>query len=647
MLSLLIVVFLIFALICEGFYIPGTAPVDYEEGAEMEVFGTKLYSLKSQLPKDYYSAPFCVVSDENRSKKKKYHASLGSLLEGERKELTLYTFNMNVDEKCRVLCARDLRKNEFRSIMSLARDEYLVRLSLDNMPLITKGENNDESEYFVLGYPLFTKSEEKGVLLNNHISFKVLIHRPKFSASDLSQLGGSGEFFRVVGFEAIATSVKHTVGTDNVVKTCTAEGLDTSGGPLTVKSVTGASDGAGGKDPIIYTYDISFEESAISWATRWDHLLKVDSSFRKVQWFSIINSCLIVFFLTLLVALVLLRTVWRDFARYNNLDNLEEVRDESGWKTVNGDVFRAPFLMELLAVFCGTGVQLIVVTVATLLFALLGFFSPANRGGLLTGMLVFWAFSSVCNGFAGARLYTFLEGTRRNTVTWLSAVGLSGFAFGIFFLLNVIAMFLHSTDAVPFFSLLLIVGMWFGISVPLAYVGSFLGYKLEKREAPCRTNSVPREIPKYSAIPPSVFTILAGILPFGVIFIQLVFILNSIWQGQLYYMFGFLFLVFVLLSITASETSIVITYLTLVSEDYLWWWKSFFASGSIGIYVFLYSIIFLVTQPMLREMHGVSIGIYVAYMLLISIATMILVGTIGFYASFLFVLNIYSSIHVD
>ena len=35
---------------------------------------------------------------------------------------------------------------------------------------------------------------------------------------------------------------------------------------------------------------------------------------------------------------------------------------------------------------------------------------------------------------------------------------------------------------------------------------------------------------------------MGGILPFGCIFIQLFFILNSIWSHQIYYMFGFLLL---------------------------------------------------------------------------------------------------------
>lgn len=35
---------------------------------------------------------------------------------------------------------------------------------------------------------------------------------------------------------------------------------------------------------------------------------------------------------------------------------------------------------------------------------------------------------------------------------------------------------------------------------------------------------------------------MAGILPFGAMFIELFFIYNALWHNQFYYMFGFLFL---------------------------------------------------------------------------------------------------------
>lgn len=47
-------------------------------------------------------------------------------------------------------------------------------------------------------------------------------------------------------------------------------------------------------------------------------------------------------------------------------------------------------------------------------------------------------------------------------------------------------------------------------------------------------------------------------------------------------MFGFLFLVFLILVITCSETTILLCYFHLCAEDYHWWWRSFLTSGFTG-----------------------------------------------------------------
>ena len=63
---------------------------------------------------------------------------------------------------------------------------------------------------------------------------------------------------------------------------------------------------------------------------------------------------------------------------------------------------------------------------------------------------------------------------------------------------------------------------------------------------------------------------MGGILPFGAIYIELYFIFNSIWFHRIYYVFGFLFLVFVILVVTVSEITILMAYFHLCTEDYHW-----------------------------------------------------------------------------
>ncbi len=48
-----------FAVYGMGFYLPGVAPRNYQDGEPVEIKVNKLDSVKTQLPYDYYSLAFC------------------------------------------------------------------------------------------------------------------------------------------------------------------------------------------------------------------------------------------------------------------------------------------------------------------------------------------------------------------------------------------------------------------------------------------------------------------------------------------------------------------------------------------------------------------------------------------------------------
>eukprot|EP00913_Durusdinium_trenchii_P033450 g31317.t1 len=57
--------------------------------------------------------------------------------------------------------------------------------------------------------------------------------------------------------------------------------------------------------------------------------------------------------------MILLRTLHRDIATYNQVPTEEEAKEETGWKLVHGDVFRKPNHSTLLSVLAGSGMQLL------------------------------------------------------------------------------------------------------------------------------------------------------------------------------------------------------------------------------------------------------------------------------------------------
>jgi len=394
------------------------------------------------------------------------------------------------------------------------------------------------------------------------------------------------------------------------------------------------------KPSILLTFSVHMcvmQESPIKWASRWDtYLLMADD---QILWFSIVNSLMIVLFLSGMVAMIMLRTLYRDISKYNQLE-------ETGWKLVHGDVFRPPVNADLLCVYVGTGVQFFGMLLVTLLFAILGLLSPSNRGGLMTAMLLLWVFMGLFAGYSSSRLYKMFKGSEWKNVTIKTALMFPGIVFAIFFVLNALIWGEKSSGAVPFTTMFALVLLWFGISVPLVFIGSYLGFKKPALEDPVRTNKIPRAIPEQPwYMNPVVSVLIGGILPFGAVFIELFFILTSIWLHQFYYIFGFLFLVFVILILTCAEITIVLCYFQLCGEDYQWWWRSYLTAGSSALYLFLYATFYFFTK--LEITKTVSGVLYFGYMLIASYAFFVLTGTIGFYACFWFTRLIYSSVKIE
>ncbi|GFZ04265.1 transmembrane nine 7 [Actinidia rufa] len=171
---------------------------------------------------------------------------------------------------------------------------------------------------------------------------------------------------------------------------------------------------------------------------------------------------------------------------------------------------------------------------------LLGFLSPSNRGGLMTAMVLLWVFMGLFAGYTSARLYKMLKGNEWKRNTFKNCFYVSWYSFRhLFFVLNALIWGEKSSGAVPFGTMFALVCLWFGISVPLVFVGSYLGFKKAAIEDPVKTNKIPRQIPEQAwYMKPAFSVLIGGILPFGAVFIELFFILTSIWLNQFYYIFG-------------------------------------------------------------------------------------------------------------
>ena len=174
-----------------------------------------------------------------------------------------------------------------------------------------------------------------------------------------------------------------------------------------------------------------------------------------------------------------------------------------------------------------------------------GTYSPENRGSFINILLLFFVLLSFVNGFYSTWLYSSFGGKhikwsiRLSGTLVPSIIAFVSSSIGILFILyliqNTVATSYHSITAISPISLIKLLLIWLCLAFPLLLLGSSLGLKREPYAVPIATSAIPREIPPqpwYLRNLP--LMLIGGVVPFGVVFVELFFFISSLWMGQGY-----------------------------------------------------------------------------------------------------------------
>ncbi|KXT09699.1 hypothetical protein AC579_8949 [Pseudocercospora musae] len=634
--------------------------------------------------------------------------NLGEVLRGDRIMLSDYELEMGKDEEARYLCSHKVDKAGLKKAIEVVKGGYVAEWIVDNLPGATSFVTVDKSrKYYASGFKmgyeeLSLTTGQPRYFLNNHVTLVIRYHNAP------GKDGQQGKKV-IVGFEVYAKSIEaenrdasglppnlHDVRNaleltfgNNATNVTSTESLAAA---LDHESIDDAPDDATLTIP--YTYSVYFrEEDKLEWANRWDLYFVNQEESSNIHWLAIVNSLVIAGILSSVVAYILTRTIRGDIKAYRDLgmeegkmrlmkrkgsrsprkasaehggglldkmdgslnhdsgdsDEDDIPEDITGWKLVHADVFRQPPSGHLLAPMVGSGMQLVFMSVGLLALSCLGILNPSFRGGFISVGFALFIIAGSFSGYFSARIYKTFGGSNWKHNAVVTATLFPGLLFLTIFILNLFVWAQASSTAIPLGTLFGLVALWLLIQLPLVYVGSWYGFaKAGSYTHPIRATTVPRQIPQQAWYSRSMQAILvAGLIPFAVIFIELLFVFRSLWQDKsgYYYVFGFLAVVSTILILAVMETTIIVVYVQLCSENYHWWWQSFFVGGSSSIWIFLYCVYYYANH--LHITGPVSTMLFFSYSFLACLVYGLLTGTIGFLTAYAFVRKIYGAIKVD
>uniref|UniRef100_A0A0G4G227 Transmembrane 9 superfamily member n=1 Tax=Chromera velia CCMP2878 TaxID=1169474 RepID=A0A0G4G227_9ALVE len=397
-----------------------------------------------------------------------------------------------------------------------------------------------------------------------------------------------------------------------------------------------------------FTYGVRWVESSVAFEDRFQKYLEEDFFEDRVHWFSIVNSLVVCGALCFATALVLSRTLRRDFQR-QDVSEAEELEcmdraDESGWKQVHGDVFRRPDHLMSFATLYSAGAEVISVLVVVLILAPIHAFHT-KRGVAIDAVIGSYIVARGVGGFAGGRLFKKYGGSAWKRSMLRNQLFLPTVAFFAWFAVHWVARMKSSSSTGPSSSILFIV-LFLLFCAPVHVVGTLLGRRsTAKGTFPCRVHTLRRPIPPKHFLWEPAFIAVSGAIPFACVYIEMYFIFSSMWGYKFYYVYGFACAILCILTLVIMCVAVTGAYILLNAEDYRWVWLSFLSGGSTAVYIWLYSLYYLVAST---KMTGVVQLVY--YNVATAFGCLCLglaCGTLSFAATSLFVHTIYRNIKSD
>lgn len=302
----------------------------------MTLYVNRLNTEESVIPYEYHHFDFCQADESNSPVE-----NLGQVVFGERIRPSPYKISFLENSTCEKLCTKTYiggNTESERRLMIMKKGmslNYQHHWIVDNMPVtwcyplqndrqycstgfsmgcLVRNSKNPEIEESCALNPLYNRPGTYYIF--NHVDLVITYHSGATEewGNTFKQNGG-----RIISVKVTPSSIRHDPKLEK--PDCSNQQ------PLEIPAIPLEQ---GKQIDVVYTYSVKFvQNNTIKWSSRWDYILE-SMPHTNIQWFSILNSLVIVLFLSGMVAMIMLRTLHKDIARYNQMDSGEDAQEEFG-----------------------------------------------------------------------------------------------------------------------------------------------------------------------------------------------------------------------------------------------------------------------------------------------------------------------------
>ena len=447
----------------------------FKQGEKINLISGTVNSFKTQIPYDLYYLDICPPEDIQL-----INNNLGERLLSGKSYQTGYELLINENKICKILCKKRISKTAFKRINNLITKEYFVNYFLDYLPAgLSKTYSNISTKKikYNTGIPLGF-IENNHTFINNYYKINVQLNKINISIVQNKTYRDQDEdeipIINITGYDIIGFDIEPFSIKINDSNKCNINKLINNEGEYEHQELIIG-------DEIIIRYDTFYYFTDTLYEERFNKYFYGD---KFIHTYSAYVSGIIIFVLIIILIYIYWHSIKTETEIHNEKVTSDDFINEYGWRNIAFDVFRRPYRGDILAAFIGTGIQLLVMVLYSLLFVSLGIIHPKSGGSYFTLLVMVYIFLSLLSGYFSSRFYKMVHG-----LNWLKVCVITSLLFpSIFLILISFTNFLYyledSTTYVQFKNFYSLIALWTVGTVPLIFLGTMIGLTQKRVQFP-------------------------------------------------------------------------------------------------------------------------------------------------------------------